>query len=50
MRQIASEMEDIFYDHAYWEDIHLAFEKVEGDAIAFRASSNCDSLRLRQPH
>jgi hypothetical protein len=30
MRQIASEMEDVYRDHGYWEDIRLAFERVKG--------------------
>ena len=30
MRQIASEMEDIYCDHGYWEDIRVAFENVKG--------------------
>ena len=30
IRQIASEMEDIYCDHGYWEDVQLAFEKVKG--------------------
>jgi hypothetical protein len=31
MTQIASEVEDIYCDHGYWEDIRLAFERVKGE-------------------
>jgi hypothetical protein len=31
MVHIASEVEDTYCDHGYWEDIRLAFEKVKGE-------------------
>ena len=30
MRRITSEMEDIYCDHGYWDDVQFAFEKVRG--------------------
>jgi hypothetical protein len=44
MRQIASEMEDIYCEHGYWEDIRLAFEKVKGD---IGRKSYCISSQLK---
>jgi hypothetical protein len=31
LTRIASEMEDIYCDHGYWEDLRLAFENVKGE-------------------
>jgi hypothetical protein len=31
LTRIASEMEDIYCDQGFWEDLRLAFEKVKGE-------------------